>query len=157
VAELSDRRLPLEALFGAQGQALAASSRSWRSVEQAIEQVEPFLRERRPALTMQVREIRDLVEQLAADPSLTRVHEAAERAGLGMRTLQRRFASLVGVSPKWVIRRYRLQEAAERLRDAQPSAAVAAELGYTDQPHFVRDFRAQVGRTPAAFAKTTRR
>jgi AraC-like DNA-binding protein len=74
---------------------------------------------------------------------------------LTTRTLQRLFATYVGVSPKWVIQRYRLHEAAEQLA-ADPSinqASLAAELGYSDQAHFVRDFKRIVGMTPAAYAK----
>jgi AraC-like DNA-binding protein len=61
----------------------------------------------------------------------------------------------VGVSPKWVIRRYRLQEAAEQLKGRRPPtlAALAASLGYADQPHFARDFKLTVGQTPRAFAR----
>jgi AraC-like DNA-binding protein len=52
-----------------------------------------------------------------------------------------------------VIRRYRLHEAAEQLKgpDPPPLAALAAALGYADQAHFARDFKAVVGRTPAVF------
>ena len=72
-----------------------------------------------------------------------------------MRTLERRFRRLVGVSPKWVVKRYRLIEAAERLRE-DPGASIArlaAELGYFDQPHFVRDFKALVGEPPGRYKR----
>ena len=32
-------------------------------------------------------------------------------------------------------------------------AAMAQELGYHDQAHFIRDFRDQVGTTPGRYAK----
>jgi AraC-like DNA-binding protein len=53
-----------------------------------------------------------------------------------------------------VIRRYRIHEACERARTGQvPSwSSIAAELGYFDQAHFVRDFKAQVGMTPGQYA-----
>ena len=54
-----------------------------------------------------------------------------------------------------MIRRYRLHEALERL-DAGTAVdlpKLAAELGYFDQAHFIRDFKHLVGRTPAAYAR----
>ncbi|MHB1874571.1 MAG: helix-turn-helix domain-containing protein [Streptosporangiaceae bacterium] len=59
-----------------------------------------------------------------------------------------------GVSPAWVIRRYRLIDAAEAVRDGRPVswAGLAADLGYSDQAHLIRDFRAAIGQTPAAYA-----
>jgi len=32
-------------------------------------------------------------------------------------------------------------------------AGAAQELGYHDQAHLIRDFRAQIGSTPAAYAR----
>jgi AraC-like DNA-binding protein len=77
-----------------------------------------------------------------------------ERFGIPARTLQRLFNRYVGVSPKWVLRRYRLHEAAARLAEPPPGswAQVAAELGYVDQAHFINDFTAAVGMTPAQYA-----
>ena len=62
----------------------------------------------------------------------------------------------VGVSPKWVLRRYRLHEAAAALAREQhrPWADVAADLGYFDQSHFIRDFTA--ASTPVAYAEACR-
>jgi AraC-like DNA-binding protein len=70
--------------------------------------------------------------------------------------LQRLFRDYVGVTPKWVLKRYRVHEAAERLAsgEAQDAAWLAADLGYSDQPHFIRDFAAQVGCTPHAYLST---
>jgi AraC-like DNA-binding protein len=54
-----------------------------------------------------------------------------------------------------VLQRYRLHEANERLK-AEPRTSLvelALELGYVDQPHFVRDFKAVVGVTPGSYAR----
>jgi transcriptional regulator GlxA family with amidase domain len=90
---------------------------------------------------------------------ITTVEELAERVGLSVRALQRAFHRHVGVSPKWVIRRARVQEAAERVALGQHVAwaSLASELGYFDQAHLIRDFRAQLGETPAAYAATCAR
>ncbi len=56
----------------------------------------------------------ELVARVTADPGLRRVDELAAASGLTVRGLQRLFADYVGVSPKRVMRRARLHEAAER-------------------------------------------
>jgi len=62
-------------------------------------------------------------------------------------------ARRLGLTPKWLISRRRLQEAAERLRtDPGPMSDMAALLGYADQAHFIRDFSRVTGTTPGRFA-----
>ena len=92
------------------------------------------------------------------DRGLRRVEQLAEAAGVGVRTLQRMFREYAGVSPTWVLRRYRLLDAAERVRDGRPVAwaELARELGFSDQAHLVREFRAALGQTPAAYARARR-
>jgi transcriptional regulator GlxA family with amidase domain len=90
--------------------------------------------------------------------ALTRVDQVAERAALSVRSLQRLFATYVGVSPKAVLARFRLQDAAAEI-DAgtvDDLAALAVELGWFDQAHFSRDFRAVVGTTPSAYLQRAR-
>jgi AraC-like DNA-binding protein len=79
----------------------------------------------------------------------------ADEAGLSLRALQRLFHEYVGVSPKWVIRCFRLQEAAQRLAQGQKLqfARVAAELGYFDQAHLARDFTSLFGCPPAEYRR----
>jgi transcriptional regulator GlxA family with amidase domain len=98
------------------------------------------------------------VALVAADASVRRVGDLACASGYSERTLHRLFARYVGVSPAWVIRRYRLRAAAERLRACTPAGvrAVALELGYADQAHFIRDFRETIGVTPGAYAARAR-
>jgi AraC-like DNA-binding protein len=88
-----------------------------------------------------------------------RVSQVCEEFGIGERALQRLTARRIGLSPKWLVQRRRLHEAAERLRahERVDLAAVAADLGYADQAHFTRDFRTVTGLTPGAFAAETLR
>lgn len=99
-------------------------------------------------------ETRDVVERVAAEPAVVNVSGLAGREGMGVRLLQRRFADHVGLSPKTVIRRYRLYEAAERARRGAPPdwGRLAAELGFSDQSHLTREFTALVGAPPARYA-----
>jgi AraC-like DNA-binding protein len=103
----------------------------------------------------QVAEIARLAE---TSRDVRRLADLCERADVGQRTLQRMFGEYAGVSPTWVIRRYRLLEAAEAVREGRQVswAEVAAGLGYADQAHLIRDFRAAIGQTPAAYADAQR-
>ena len=90
-----------------------------------------------------------------ANPEVTRVDALAAQAGLSVRRLQRLFGDYVGVPPKWVIRRYRLHEITERLRNGKAVewAGLAADLGYADQAHLTRDFTKLVGEPPTMYAE----
>ncbi|HWL59621.1 MAG TPA: helix-turn-helix domain-containing protein [Microbacteriaceae bacterium] len=92
---------------------------------------------------------------VAADRDLVRVDQLAERLRVGVRTVQRLAARYVGLPPLALIRRYRLQEVAQRLREDPKLAIaqVAAELGYSDQAHLARDFRQVLGVAPGAFRR----
>ncbi|MEU0832428.1 helix-turn-helix domain-containing protein [Streptomyces sp. NPDC005969] len=96
-----------------------------------------------------------LVERVRTDRTIRRVDELARAEGLSARSLQRLFATYVGVGPKWVILRYRIHEALERA-ETDPEvdwATLAAELGYSDQAHLVRDFTTTLGVPPTALAR----
>ncbi|MER5332338.1 AraC family transcriptional regulator [Micromonospora sp. NPDC002717] len=108
-----------------------------------------------PAADPVTDEVIGLVEAIRADRTVLRVDDFARRHGLSVRRLQRLFLAHVGVGPKWVIRRYRLQEAVEQAAGGPPDwAALAADLGYSDQAHLVREFTAVIGVSPAAYARS---
>uniref|UniRef100_A0AAU2V447 Helix-turn-helix domain-containing protein n=1 Tax=Streptomyces sp. NBC_00003 TaxID=2903608 RepID=A0AAU2V447_9ACTN len=94
----------------------------------------------------------ELVDRIRHDRTVRRVDALAHEAGLSARSLQRLFAARVGVGPKWVVLRYRIHEALEHAEstDAVDWAGLAAELGYADQAHLVRDFTATLGVPPSA-------
>lgn len=93
-----------------------------------------------------------VVAHVEHDPGVLRVAQVCDAFGLGERALQRLVRRRLGLTPKWLIQRRRLQEAAERLRDGfTTQAEIAAELGYADQPHLIRDFATVTGMTPGQF------
>ena len=155
-ADLTDRRIPLGEFFDIDVRALEAQVFEVAQDDAArLDALAAVLLSRGPVMDPAAQQARDIVRMIVEDPDILRVDHVAERVGLGVRTLQRLFSRHVGASPKWVIRRKRLHEAAERLADPEPPdlTSLAAELGYADQAHFVRDFRDLVGVTPASYTK----
>jgi len=92
-------------------------------------------------------------EHRASELVPRRVADAARLLGTSSRTLERVALAYTGFTPAALIRRRRLQEAAERLR-CDPTlelAELAQELGYADHAHLTRDFRQVLGFTPSGY------
>ena len=155
VSSLNDVSISLLEVFGVKGEALETAVLSAVDGQKMVELVEAFIRERLPEEDANVALIDQIVERIIVDREICKVEDIVDQFGLGKRKLQRMFVRYVGVSPKWVIRRYRLQEAADRLADGEVVSwpEMALELGYFDQAHFIKDFKALVGVPPAEYAR----
>jgi AraC-like DNA-binding protein len=157
ISSLNDRVVPAEGLFGpAADQACAEAMAADADDDAMIAAAFGLLRRRGLAPDPVVEQVAGLVGRITEDPGLRRVAQLAEVSGLSERRLQRLFADYVGVSPKWVMRRVRLHEAALRVEADGPAsvdwAALAADLGYADQAHLTRDFTATLGVPPSRYA-----
>jgi AraC-like DNA-binding protein len=145
---LADRVVPAETLLGS-----APSKPS--SFEHAAEALFAYLRANVRAADPTITLVNDLVAAAQREGSTLRVDGLARMAGISTRSLHRLFADYVGVSSKWIVRRARVHDAAERVARGERVdwAQLAAELGYSDQAHLIRDFRTQVGFTPQDYAR----
>jgi len=159
VSSLSDRRWALRDVFGAHGEGLDDEALSHEEDTQAVEVIESFLRSFGPTLTPSMELAGRITARIAEDRRITKVDQIVEEFAITTRQMQRLFREYVGVTPKWVIQRYRLIEAAERLSTgaAGELADLALDLGYADQAHFIRDFKKIVGRPPAGYARSVQR
>lgn len=96
--------------------------------------------------------VEEIVRELARGAA---VGDVAERTALGSRGLHRLALGSFGYGPQLLRRIIRLQAALARARSGSPAAAVAAEVGYADQPHLVREARALTGRPFGALVGRT--
>ncbi|MBD0694208.1 hypothetical protein BG452_15265 [Streptomyces sp. CBMA123] len=153
VSALADRSVPAADYFGPE----VDRCNALLLAEPGAGPADAFLLSRLPAPDPVAEEVAAMVERITGSPDLCRVDDLARELGLTVRRLQRLFAEYVGASPKWVLRRARLHEAAERAAagGGLDLAALAVELGYADQAHLTRDFTATVGIPPARYASST--
>jgi AraC-like DNA-binding protein len=151
----TDRTFLVSDVFGEAGAALRDSILATEEDHERLRIAEAFLREILTPPDENDRLIRTAVDLIIDDPDITKVNDLVERTGVNKRKLQRLFIQYVGVSPKAVIQRYRLNDAADHLltRPATNATRVAVEYGYFDQSHFIKDFKQIVGQTPSRFAK----
>lgn len=154
VAELTGRRPDLSEVFPGATPTTVAAVLDPEGDEERVAALDRFLSGLRPQPDPETELAMALVQRVREDRTVRRVSGLAETAGMSVRAVQRLFAAQVGVSPKWVILRYRIHEALERAESARPVdwARLAVDLGYSDQAHLVRDFTATVGVPPTAYA-----
>ncbi|WP_327370460.1 helix-turn-helix domain-containing protein [Streptomyces sp. NBC_01217] len=159
VSAVAGQRFAASAVFGAAAGDVARELAGADDVNGSAAAVEALLRARDVQPLPATGPLNAVVALVVADRSLTRVDALAERLGMSTRKLQRLFADHVGLSPKWVINRCRIHEAAElAMRRASVDwAELAAELGYSDQSHLVRDFTATVGTSPEQYTRRAAR
>lgn len=149
VSTITDRHLDLRDFFDGLEEAILTTIDDHARVEIA----ETFLRERLPSRDAKVDEVNRIMDFILDDREITKVEDLVQRSGMSKRTLQRLFSDYVGVSPKWVINRYRLHEALDRAAAGEVIdwTTLALDLGYFDQAHFIRDFKKLVGKTPTEY------
>lgn len=156
---ITDQVLPLSAVFPWDEAAAQDAVLDTPDDTAMVDAANALLRTVLPAPDPQVDKIGAILRAVEATPGLTQVEALADVAGLGVRSLQALFSEYVGVSPKWVIRRFRLHEAADQLATGADVdlATLAQALGYFDQAHFTSDFRRLVGKSPGRYREEARR
>ncbi len=124
----------------------------------AVAMVEDFLIGKLLTAAFDLKHIQAAAQMLHHQKGQFRVAELAEHCNLSSRQLQRRFQDVVGVSPKTLARAIRFEEIRKRLMfDPDTSLTdLAYEFGYSDQAHFIHDFKEIADRTPGEFASEIR-
>ncbi|MGH7518361.1 MAG: helix-turn-helix domain-containing protein [Gemmatimonadales bacterium] len=136
---------------------LAQQVRCFWRITGKLALIETALRARRAGLYRRAapRWLRAAVRLLEGGDSGPGLQRVRDEVGASERTHERQFREMVGISPKTFHRVARFRRALERMqrRSRAPYAAVAADAGYADQAHLIREFKSLAGITPAAYAR----
>jgi AraC-like DNA-binding protein len=126
--------------------------------EGAVARLEDFLIGKRLTATVALKQIQIAAQMLYHQKGQFRVAELAEYCHLSTRQLQRQFHDLAGVAPKTLARTIRFEAIRNRLMcDPDTNLTeLAYDFGYSDQAHFIHDFKQFAERTPGEFAAEMR-
>ena len=102
--------------------------------------------------------VRAAVVALVASNGEMEIAELARGVGLSLRQFERRFGAATGLNPKQFARIRRMRSALAHLLSPSPRtwSEVAADFGYADHSHLVRDFTQLAGLTPSEAAARVR-
>jgi AraC-like DNA-binding protein len=122
-----------------------------RAPADALHLMVAFVRGRLARNDMACGLLRASMESLRRGAGATRVGELARRSGVSERHLRRLMVNETGIAPRHFARIQRFH-ALLRASDLAPRpswAALAADYGYADQSHLIRDVRHLAGVSPA--------
>jgi AraC-like DNA-binding protein len=158
VSSLANLAIPVEQVFGSEVKDLESLILATEDENVMTAAADAFLLKRIPQPDEKLDLARQLVERILHEPEILTVDGLSARTNVGVRSLQRLFSQYVGVSPKWVIRRYRLHELLEQMHSGRHLdwAQLAADLGYFDQAHLITDFKSMTGYAPTEYSSLRR-
>lgn len=115
--------------------------------------IEAYLMAQNPKQDMRSRRAGEIARAVEEDRDIVSVSQLADKFRLSIRSIQDVCSRALGVSPKWLIRCFRLQDALERLQTGidMNLSVLAQDLGYFDQAHFTRDFKQITGVSPGRY------
>jgi AraC-like DNA-binding protein len=153
VSLLANRSIAIGQVFGNEANALEKIILETKDENEMKAAADAFLLDRRPQPDEKVDQARELVECILRERDILTVDDFAAHTGTRVRSLQRLFSRYVGVSPKWVIQRYRLHELLEQMHAGKRLdwAQLALDLGYFDQAHLINDFKSITGYAPTEY------
>jgi AraC-like DNA-binding protein len=149
---LTERHTPLCDLIGATAGQLYERLCEETAPERRLDSFENFLMARLP----RVHGMHPAVAlALSNAHTLPRVDELVRASAISHRHFANNFRHAVGLPPKTYLRVLRFQQALRSLRSSRraPLAAIAAQLGYSDQAHFSREFVDLAGVTPGEYGR----
>ncbi|RUU26598.1 AraC family transcriptional regulator [Mesorhizobium sp. M6A.T.Ce.TU.016.01.1.1] len=153
MSELTDRMVGLDDVLGLEGIALCerlGNARDW-SARFAI--VEAFVATRLTETRETQAEIVWAYDRIIVSGGRIRVSSLADGLGWSRKHLAGKFSNAIGVGPKTLSRIVRFNRALGLSRQDQSGwADIAADCGYADQAHLVREFRDLAGETPTTLA-----
>jgi AraC-like DNA-binding protein len=152
LATITNATIPVSSVFTTDPSYWRDTVLTLKSNSDIITHAERLLLSKQPQSDEHIAKINIIVARICDDRSIKQVRTVADLFSMSERTLQHSFRKYVGVGLKWIINRFRLQEAAAVINLGQHEwATIASELGYTDQSHFIHDFKNILGKTPADY------
>jgi AraC-like DNA-binding protein len=153
LGDLEDVCIGVDEIWGRDGRELHERLIAAASVAARFGVVEEFLLSRARFSVRRHPGVAVAMAAVEANPSI-RMADLRRLAGLSIKRMIALFRAEVGLPPKAYARVRRLQAALRQLgTGAADGARLAADIGYFDQAHFLREFRSFTAMTPTQYSR----
>ncbi|TPI58700.1 helix-turn-helix transcriptional regulator [Mesorhizobium sp. B3-1-3] len=153
MSELRDRMVGLDDALGFDGMALRERLGEASDWNARFDIAEGFIAGRLAEANALSPEIAWAYRTVIMSGGRTRVSALAGEIGWSRKHLAARFTDAIGIGPKTLSRIVRFNRALSLSRRQEDDwAGIAADCGYADQAHLVREFRQLAGETPTGLA-----
>lgn len=151
--ELAEQHVALEDLWGGQARRLRAELLAAASPQQRLDRLEAAMRARLDPQGLPDAAVRHALHALQSTCGDMRIAALQEASGLAAARFIARFNAAVGLTPKRYARVLRFRHVLQEVAGANAVdwAGLAADGGYHDQAHLVREFRALSGLSPTQY------
>lgn len=153
INHMENTAVPLETLFGEAGIILESKMLAATKPEEYIAIAEQFLLNALTDTKQIDKTIKDSVAMMLELNGQLSIDELSENLNVNRRMLERKFASVIGVSPKQLAKIVRLQTTLKMVlkNDFKNFTTIAHENNYYDQAHFIKEFKEFTGVSPKEF------
>jgi AraC-like DNA-binding protein len=152
--KLPGQPVDLVDVLGSDGRRLGEQARDVPTWKERFALVDSFLLERMDQGPRPSPEVSHALTALMESRGQQPIGQLAAETGWSHKHLITLFRRQVGVTPKMAARLIRFETVRRRLATGSLGwARIAADAGYADQSHLVREFRQFTGLTPTAFAE----
>jgi AraC-like DNA-binding protein len=157
VQELTETILPASAIFPTITSEFTTNLLAYNDNQQILGLIESTLSIKCPEVDTTIHLVNDIILFIEEKSGIVTVAETAVYFNKSERSIQHLFQTYVGVGLKWAIMRVRFLGVIKYARDHQNLdwTAIALEFGYSDQSHFINDFKHLIGKSPSQYMKET--
>lgn len=150
---IENRAVTLTELFGKDGAQLENDILAASTTADRVKIIETFLGGRATSVGSIDRVIQSTITTMVTLNGQLSVSDISKELNVNRRQLERRFAAVIGLSPKQLSKIIRLQAALKMLMSDKLESLtnIAYEGNYYDQAHFIKDFKEFTGVSPKKF------
>lgn len=156
LTELAERSVPASSLIPAATPKYANSILAYKRNQEIVAELDALLCTIKPVFDENIPLLSKVLAIAELHLGIITVGELARQCHMSERKLQGLFHDYIGVGVKWAIMRIRLLEVIKYARtQSDPNwTTIATQFGYSDQSHFINEFKKLAGCSPAQYMKS---